>query len=82
MLGLRQAPAVEEIAAVPGVAHVEVVGPASDGMFRVEPEKGADPIDALVARAAERGWRLSHVAPAASHIEDVFVQLTQREEAA
>ena len=82
MLGLRQAPPVEELAAVPGVSRIEPVGPAGEGMFRVEPEKGADPIDTLVARAAEHGWRLFHIAPAASQIEDVFVQLTQREEAA
>ena len=73
---------VEDIAAVAGGARVEPVGAGNEGMYRVEPEKGADPVDDLVARAAERGWRLFHIAPAASNIEDVFVHLTQREEAA
>jgi ABC-2 type transport system ATP-binding protein len=77
MLGLRNAPAIEAIAAVPGVAHVE---PARSGLFRVEPHADTDPTEALVQAAWEGKWNLFQLAPAVSSIEDVFVQLTHREE--
>ena len=38
-----------------------------------------DPPDALVAAAAQGGWRLFHLAPERATLEDVFVQLTQQE---
>jgi ABC-2 type transport system ATP-binding protein len=77
MLGLRNAPAIGDIAAVTGVDTVEPApGAANAGMFRIKPRPGDDPTDSLVRAAWDGGWKLFHLAPAASSIEDVFVQLT------
>jgi ABC-2 type transport system ATP-binding protein len=79
LLGLRSPPALEALERFPGVARVEA---ASDGLLRIVQADGQDPTDALVAAAAERGWRLFHLAPERASLEDVFVQLTQPEPAA
>jgi ABC-2 type transport system ATP-binding protein len=78
LVGLRSPPALEELERFPGVARVES---ASDGLLRVLHADGQDPTDALVAAAAERGWRLFHLAPERASLEDVFAQLTQQESA-
>jgi hypothetical protein len=44
--------------------------------------RGADPTEALVRAAVERGWGLYLLQPAQASLEEVFVQLTQREEEA
>ena len=62
---------------MPGVAHVEL---ARGGLFRVQPAPDTDPTDALVQAAWDGKWNLFQLAPAVSSIEDVFVQLTHREE--
>ena len=41
---------------------------------------GADPGDALVKQAAARDWGLYLLKPAQTSLEDVFVNLTRREE--
>ncbi len=76
LVGLRHPPGLEEIARLPGVARIE---PASDGLLRVLQAVEQDPTDALVAAAAQGGWRLFHLAPERATLEDVFVQLTQQE---
>jgi ABC-2 type transport system ATP-binding protein len=78
LVGLRNPPALEELAGLPGVARVE---PAADGLLRVLQAPEQDPTDALVAAAAERSWKLFHLAPERATLEDVFVQLTQQEAA-
>ncbi|MBC7778668.1 MAG: ATP-binding cassette domain-containing protein [Proteobacteria bacterium] len=81
MLGLRKPPSIEALAAISGVASVEPGGGTGGaGMFRIQPHAEVDPTDALVRASADNGWNLFHLAPAASSIEDVFVQLTHREE--
>jgi ABC-2 type transport system ATP-binding protein len=77
LVGLRRPPPLGEIAALPGIAAVENVEPA---LFRVQFAAGADPVDALVKRAAERDWGLYLLKPAQTSLEDVFVNLTRREE--
>jgi len=77
LVGLRQPPALEEIADIPGVAHIE---PASASVFRVIFADDADPTDELVRRSVERGWGLNQLTPAQASLEDVFVNLTQKEE--
>ena len=76
LVGLRNPPAHEELARLPGIARVE---PATDGLLRLLQAPEQDPTDALVGAAAERGWRLFHLAPERATLEDVFVQLTQQE---
>ena len=78
LVGLRNPPAIEEIAAIAGVARAEAAG---DGLVRVAFAENADPTDALVHRAVERVWGLYQLVPAQNTLEDVFVHLTRREEA-
>jgi ABC-2 type transport system ATP-binding protein len=76
LVGLRQPPPAAELEAIAGVARVE---PADDGMLRVFRSESADPVDALVRSAVERGWGLTHLAPERATLEDVFVQLTRQD---
>lgn len=77
LLGLRKPPALAELSAIPGVAHVE---PVAAALFRVRFAAGADAIDELVARAVANGWDLCQLTPAQTSLEEVFVNITQREE--
>ena len=79
LVGLRHPPVVSELAAIDGVARAEA---ASDTLFRLSFADGADPTDELVHRAVKKSWGLYQLAPAQSSLEDVFVHLTHREEAA
>ena len=77
LVGLRRPPPLAELRAVPGVASAESVEAT---LFRVELKDGPDVSDALVERAATGGWGLYQLRPAQSSLEDVFVNLTRREE--
>jgi ABC-2 type transport system ATP-binding protein len=78
LVGFRRAPGLQDLQSVAGVARVES---APDGLLRVYRNADADPIDALVRTAVERGWGLTHLAPERATLEDVFVQLTQQDSA-
>ena len=78
-IGLRRPPALDALAAIPGVARVEADG---DYSFRVSFADQCDPTDALVRRAVEESWGLFQLVPAQTSVEEVFVQLTQKDEAA
>ena len=77
LLGLHRPPPPEALAAVPGVAGAENIEP---GLFRIQFAAGADPTDALVRQAVERDWGLYQIKPAQTRLEDVFANLTRREE--
>ena len=77
MVGLRRPPPLSEIAALPGIAVVENAEPA---VFRVQFAAGSDSGDALVKQAAARDWGLYLLKPAQTSLEDVFVNLTRRED--
>jgi ABC-2 type transport system ATP-binding protein len=77
VLGLRRPPPLAELAALPGVGAAAAIEPT---LFRVELAGAADPTDALVKQAAARDWGLYQLAPAQTSLEDVFVNLTRREE--
>jgi ABC-2 type transport system ATP-binding protein len=77
LLGLRNPPTPEDIGRVAGGAAVDA---ASANLFRVHPRPGNDPTDELVRASVERGWGLFQLQPAQASLEEVFVQLTQREE--
>ena len=79
LVGLIKQPPLSEIAAIPGVAHVEQAG---GNLIRVRVTEGADPTPRIVALATERGWGLNRIAPDDARLEDVFVNLTTREDAA
>jgi ABC-2 type transport system ATP-binding protein len=74
VVGLRQAPALEALTRVPGVARVERT---NEGMLRLFQQEGQDPTDAVVRSSVEHGWGLYHLAPERASLEDVFVHLTQ-----
>ena len=78
-IGLRRPPALEVLAAITGVAGVEADGECS---FRISFADQCDPTDALVRRAVEESWGLFQLVPAQTSVEEVFVQLTQKDEAA
>jgi ABC-2 type transport system ATP-binding protein len=76
-IGLRRPPSIAEIAGAAADAEVDAV---NANLFRVRPRGGIDPTDALVRAAVERGWGLYLLQPALASLEEVFVQLTQRED--
>jgi ABC-2 type transport system ATP-binding protein len=76
-VGLRRAPAMEELNRLPGVASAE----SADSFVRVLPHEGQDPAEAIVRASVERDWGLHYLAPEAASLEDVFVQLTTAEPA-
>lgn len=77
VLGLNRPPPVADIEAITGVALVE---PAGETLFRVNFADNADPSEELARHAVEKSWGLYRLAPAQSSLEDVFVQLTRKEE--
>ena len=77
-IGLRRPPAVDAIARAAGDADVESV---NEQLFRVRPH-GSDPTDALVRASLEGNWGLYLLQPAQASLEEVFVQLTHRDEPA
>lgn len=78
LLGLRRPPPDHELASIAGVARIERVAPI---LYRVHLAPGADPAEDIARRAVESNWGLFQLAPAQSSLEDVFVNLTQRENA-
>jgi ABC-2 type transport system ATP-binding protein len=78
LLGLRRPPPPAEISALPGVGAVEAISPM---LMRVHFTSGADPTGALVKESVARDWGLYQLQPAQTSLEDVFVNLTRREEA-
>lgn len=79
VLGLKRPPTVSAIAAIDGISRVE---PTGENLFRVSFADRADPTAELVRRAVEQSWGLYQLAPAQSSLEDVFVHLTQKDDAA
>jgi ABC-2 type transport system ATP-binding protein len=77
LLGLRRPPPLDELTAVPGVAAAEGVEPT---LFRIQFASGEDPGEALVRQSVARDWGLYQLKPAQTSLEDVFVNLTQRED--
>jgi gliding motility-associated transport system ATP-binding protein len=77
LVGLRRPPPLTELGAVRGVAAAESVEAT---LFRVRFVDEPDAADALIERAAAGRWGLYQLKPAQSGLEDVFVNLTRREE--
>jgi ABC-2 type transport system ATP-binding protein len=78
LLGLRRPPPLAELSALPGVGAIEEISPT---LMRVHFTSGADPTDALARESVARDWGLYQLQPAQTSLEDVFVNLTRREEA-
>jgi ABC-2 type transport system ATP-binding protein len=75
---LRRPPADDALLALPGVAAVE----ESEGLLRVQFADGAAGVPEAIVQAAVAGdWGLYQIAPDVTSLEDVFLHLTQQEEA-
>jgi ABC-2 type transport system ATP-binding protein len=72
--------------ALPAVGGVEFLGREGDALrYRVRGSGGADPgrlAEAVSGLAALRGWALRELSPRTVSLEDVFRELTTREEGA
>ncbi len=79
LVGLKQAPATEELLALPGITGVDAL---PDGLLRVHYQPGQAPTDALVRAAVANNWGLHQIGPDQTSLEEVFVQLTFQEQTA
>lgn len=79
LLGLKNAPAQDELLGVPGVERVESL---PNGLLRVFHTEGDSPAERLVQIAADKRWGLYQINPDQTTLEEVFVQLTHQEAAA
>ena len=77
LVGLNHPPELTALLAIPGVVHAEATG---ENLFRLRMDASDDPTSRIVALAAERQWGLRQIAPAQTQLEDVFANLTQRDE--
>ena len=77
-IALRRPPEDGGLTAIDGVEHVE---PLDNGRFRVHFAADATP-EALVAAAVGQDWGLYELVPEQQSLEDLFIELTQHEEAA
>jgi len=80
LVGLRRPPAGAVLAALNGVVAVEAVGDLV--RLKLADADAAGAVAESVVQASVTGdWALYHVAPDTPSLEDVFLQLTQMEEA-
>jgi ABC-2 type transport system ATP-binding protein len=73
IVSLRNPPPPEELEGIAGVSGVERL---SATQFRVLHAPDANPGDALLALAAQRGWQLEQLTPLQATLEDVFARIT------
>ncbi|MDR3414835.1 MAG: ATP-binding cassette domain-containing protein [Nevskia sp.] len=73
ILGLLRPPALETLARLPGISHVDVL---ENGQFRLAVAGDADPREAVADAAAKNGWGLVELRAQAKTLEEVFVELT------
>lgn len=79
LIGLRNAPAADDLLKIDGVINVE---PAENGLLRVRFAEGAAPAEAIVQSAVGNNWGLYQIGPDQTSLEEVFMQLTYQEVAA
>lgn len=75
-LGLLNPPGIEVLGELPGVRSATELGA---GRFRLELDDGA-PLEAIGRRAVEAGWGLTELNPERLTLEQIFVDLTTRDE--
>jgi len=76
LLGLRNAPAADELLKIAGVTGVEAAG---ESLLRVSFTAGAAPAEAIVQAAVGNSWGLYQISPDQTSLEDVFMQLTYQD---
>ena len=78
LLGLNNAPSLDEIENISGVVSVNA---AHDGLLRVQYAVGENPAERIVELAVNKKWGLHQITPDQTSLEEVFVQLTYQEAA-
>lgn len=73
------AAALETIQNLPGVRHAET---AVDGIIATPTDAHSDPRPQIARAIIERGWNLMELRPMAVNLEEIFLEVTQRQEAA
>ncbi|OGV73686.1 MAG: ABC transporter ATP-binding protein [Methylophilales bacterium RIFCSPHIGHO2_02_FULL_57_10] len=76
LVGLRNAPAADELLKIAGVTGVE---PAGESLLRVSFDEGAAAAEAIVQAAVGNSWGLYQISPDQTSLEDVFMQLTYQD---
>jgi len=77
-VGFQNPPGAEEIAQISGVIRVEALSPHR---FRISHQAEIDAGAVLAEAAARNGWGLNMLAPGHATLEEVFVRITQGEDA-
>jgi len=70
----------EGLAAIPGVASVDLEESTDETRARIVCVPGSDPREEIFRLAVEKGWTLRELSRAAMTLEDVFVRLTRHDE--
>lgn len=71
--GLRNPPAADALARIPGIAKVQ---PLSGGLMRFVVDGNADPREAIAKAAVDGGWGLYELRAEGKTLEEIFVELT------
>ena len=73
LLGLRAPPTIDQILAIEGVKTVDVL---NNGLWRVVVSDAIHTAETIVCIATSQNWGLYQIAPEATSLENVFLQLT------
>lgn len=79
VIGFQRAPTPADLAEVQGVAGIETL---ENHRFRLAVVADSDPRDELVALSVQRGWGLRELRMESKTLEEIFVELTSRDEQA
>lgn len=80
VIGLRQPPLIDALRNIDGVTGVEALNANMNGhLFRIHFEPPHSPAETLAHAAVQNGWGLTQLCPEHTSLEDVFVELTQRD---
>jgi ABC-2 type transport system ATP-binding protein len=74
LIKLDNPPAKEDLMSLKGIESVEI---GREGRIRLCYRPEQDPVDELVRRAVNEGWRLRELTPERHTLEEIFVAITQ-----
>jgi ABC-2 type transport system ATP-binding protein len=77
LIRLDNPPAKEALMSLKGIDSVET---REDGQIRLSYGPEQDPVDELVHRAVNEGWRLRELTPERRTLEEIFVAITQTQD--
>jgi ABC-2 type transport system ATP-binding protein len=76
LVGFTKAPTKKELLAIDGVSQADKIDKT---MFRIHFKEKYLPAEEIVITSTKKKWGLFHIAPDITSLEDIFVQLTQKE---